>query len=108
MNVIRVAEFGYGGQEERRPLVACSGKDEVDGAGRRSSSSSSSRRHLWHGMRRSSVLLALLVVFFVCYLALGAAVFGAMERPVERQLQLEMRDRIKLFASRYSCLAGTK
>ena len=108
MNVIRVAEFGYGGQEERRPLVAGSGKDEVDGAGRRSSSSSSSRRHLWHGMRRSSVLLALLVVFFVCYLALGAAVFGAMERPVERQLQLEMRDRIKLFASRYSCLAGTK
>lgn len=58
------------------------------------------------GVRRSSFLLALFVLFFVTYLCLGAVVFGSMEQPLETQLRIDMRKRIEKFLFKYPSLQG--
>lgn len=63
-------------------------------------------RHLWLGIQRSSWYLIVFLAFFMTYLSLGALVFGSMEQPIERQLRLEMRNRVDKFLYKYPNLPG--
>lgn len=65
-------------------------------------------RHLWLGLQRSSWYLMVFLAFFLTYLSLGALVFGAMEQPIERQLRLEIRNRVDQFLFKYPTLPGSK
>lgn len=64
--------------------------------------------HILLGVRRSSLLLAIFLVFFFTYLCLGGIVFGSLEQPVEQQLRLEMRNRIDKFLYQFPDLPGPR
>lgn len=63
-------------------------------------------RHLWLGIQRSSWFLIVYLAFFMTYLSLGALVFGSMEQPIERQLRLEIRNRVDKFLYKFPSLPG--
>lgn len=63
-------------------------------------------RRMWMGLRRSSFLLTIYIIFYVTFLMLGAVVFGAMEGPLEEQSRLEIRSRIDNFRAKHPSISG--
>ena len=59
------------------------------------------------GVRRSSLLLSLYVLFYVVYLITGGVVFAALEAPEERIVKTALTNARKIFLSKHPCLSGT-
>ncbi|XP_066995820.2 potassium channel subfamily K member 1 isoform X2 [Anabrus simplex] len=58
------------------------------------------------GVRRSSLLLLLYVVFYVAYLVTGGLVFAALESPAEMHLKNKVNNARNAFLERYSNVKG--
>ena len=63
-------------------------------------------RHMWYGIRRSSFLLAIFLVFYLTFLSLGAVVFGSLEVPVAMQNHLQIRSQIENFRLKHPAISG--
>nr|CAD7597039.1 unnamed protein product [Timema genevievae] len=58
------------------------------------------------GVRRSSALLLVYVMFYLVYLVTGGLVFTAMEAPEEQKLQNMLSKSRRLFLDNYPCVSG--
>lgn len=67
------------------------------------------RAHIRHvlGMRRSSLLLTLFVVFYLVYLITGGVVFAAVEAPEENAVRNALVTARRIFLETHPCVAGT-
>jgi len=59
------------------------------------------RRSSWLGLRPSSIYLCIYVVWYVGYLAIGAAVFSATQQPVENHERAEMSKIVENFLRKF-------
>ena len=57
-------------------------------------------------MKKSNFRLLLLIAFYALFLILGAAIFSAIESPLERTERNNMQNRINKFAKSFPCLIG--
>lgn len=58
------------------------------------------------GMRRSSLLLILYIIFYVVYLVTGGLVFAVLEAPEEEDLRLSVLKMKEDFLSAHLCVTG--
>jgi len=59
------------------------------------------------GMRRSSLLLTLYVVFYFVYLITGGVVFAAVEAPEENAVRSSLVTARRIFLETHPCVTGT-
>ena len=59
------------------------------------------------GMRRSSLLLTLFVVFYFVYLITGGVVFAAVEAPEENAVRNALVTASRIFLETHPCVTGT-
>ena len=64
------------------------------------------RRSSWLGLRPSSIYLCIYVVWYVGYLAIGAAVFSATQQPVENHERAEMSKIVENFLRKFPTIPG--
>lgn len=60
------------------------------------------------GLRRSSLLLFLYLLFYVVYLGTGGLVFAVLEGPIEAELRDEVAEAQTAFLARNPCVSGIK
>ncbi|KAG8212738.1 hypothetical protein J437_LFUL019678 [Ladona fulva] len=58
------------------------------------------------GVRRSSLLLMVYMLFYISYLATGGLVFSAMEEPLERSTRLRVESAKDAFLQKNPCVTG--
>lgn len=56
-------------------------------------------------MERGSIRLIGLVLFYIIYLLLGAAVFYSIESPLEKDLRTELASKREKFLAKHPCLS---
>jgi len=59
------------------------------------------------GMRRSSLLLTLYIVFYSVYLITGGVVFAAVEAPEENAVRSALVTARRIFLENHPCVTGT-
>lgn len=59
------------------------------------------------GMRRSSLLLTLFIVFYFVYLITGGVVFAAVEAPEENAVRNALVTSRRIFLETHPCVTGT-
>lgn len=59
------------------------------------------------GMRRSSLLLTLYIVFYFVYLITGGVVFAAIEAPEENDVRSALVTTRRIFLETHPCVTGT-
>jgi hypothetical protein len=58
------------------------------------------------GLRRSSLLLTLYVVFYLVYLVTGGVVFAALEAPEEKAVISALTTARRIFLETHPCVSG--
>lgn len=58
------------------------------------------------GVRRSSLLLSLYIVFYVVYLVTGGVVFAALEAPEEKAVVSALATARRIFLETHPCVSG--
>lgn len=56
--------------------------------------------------RKSNIRLAVALLFFLIYLAVGAAIFSSIEAPQEDRYAKALRSELSLFREKHQCISG--